>query len=97
MSWLQYLYYVFAFLYVIVAPSYVLGRLLYPRERLAVRMGIGMVITVTVVPLATFGLAMLLSTVMNEALLFSVASAVLVSTLALQTLRTRRRTSRIED
>jgi hypothetical protein len=97
MDWLQYGYYVFAFLYVMVLPAYVVGRLLYPRERVAVRMGLGMVLNMTVVPMLAFGVAMVFATNLTEPLLFGAASAVIVAALVVQAVRTRRRTGKLED
>ncbi len=97
MNWLVYLYYIFALAYVFLLPSYVVGKTLYPRERLAVRMGLGMVFSVTVVPALSFGLAMALSTHFSEVLLFTVASIVTLAGLAVQVARLKKKTRRLEE
>ena len=97
MNWLVYLYYIFAFIYIVFLPSYVVGKTLYPRERLAVRLGLGMVFTVAVVPALSFGLAMALSTHLSEVLLFTVASIVILAGLAVQVARLKKKTRRLEE
>lgn len=97
MNWLIYLYYIFALSYIFLLPSYVVGKSLYPRERLAVRLGLGMVFTVAVVPALSFGLAMALSTHLSEVLLFTVASIVTLVGLAVQVARLKKKTRRLEE
>jgi len=97
MTILKWAYFLFAFFYVLWAPGYVLGKMFYPRERLAVRMVVGLVLTVTVVPLACFGLAMAFRTNVSELLIFSVASAILLAGMFVQLGRLRKKTGALEE
>lgn len=97
MDILKCLYYVFAFLYVILIPSFVVGKTLYPGERLAIRTGLGMTIYIALLAIASFTAAMVLNTYVSQVLLFSIASVVTVGGLALRLARLRRRPQVLED
>lgn len=97
MNYPLYAYYLFAAFYVIFLPSYSIGRTLYPRERLALRLGLGLVFTFTVMPVLCFGLAMALSTNINEVLIFTVASVITLVGLVVQYARAGKKTRQLEE
>jgi len=90
-------YSLFAFVYVVLLPSYALGRLVFPRERLAVRFSLGMVMTLTVTSLLTFGLAMILRTNISQPLLFGVATVIMITGGLVPLLRHRRHSRELEE
>jgi len=97
MTLLVYAYYLFAAAYVILLPSYIIGKVLYPTQRLALRLGIGLVVMVTIVPTGSFAIAMLLNTYVSEVLLFSVASVITVAGLSVQVSRLKRKSRELEE
>lgn len=97
MTVLKWVWYLFAFFYVFWAPGYVLGKLLFPREALTVRVMGGLVLSCIVLPVFCFGLAMALGTNISEVMLFSVASAVLVVGMVVQLVRLRSRPGALEE
>lgn len=97
MNHLIYAYYAFAAFYAVLLPSYIMGKTLYPGERLAVRLGLGLVLSITVVPTLCFAVAMLFGTSMSEVVLFSVASAIMVAGLSVQTFRLKQKSRKLEE
>ena len=97
MNYALYAYYLFAAFYVIFLPAYSIGRTMYPRERLALRLGVGLVFTLTVMPVLCFGLAMAFSTNINEVLIFTVASIITLGGLMVQYARAGKKTRQLED
>jgi len=97
MDILRCLYYLFAFFYVILMPSYVVGKALYPAERLPIRTGLGMAVYVALLAVASFAGAMLLNTYVSPVLLFSIASVVTVGGLTLRLARLKKRTQVLEE
>jgi hypothetical protein len=97
MDILRCLYYVFAFLYVIVMPSFIVGKTLYPAERLAIRTGLGMAIYIALLAIASFAAAMLLHTHVSQVLLFSIASVVTVGGMTIRLARLRRKPQVLEE
>ncbi len=97
MNVLLYGYYVFALAYVFLLPAWLVGKVLYPTHRQAVRMSVGMAFSVTVLPILAFGISMLLSTHMSETLMLVVASACNVGCAAVLAARFKKRTRALEE
>jgi len=97
MSALLFAYYLFALFYVLWLPAYLLGKVLYPEQRRAVRMGLGFAIVLALLPTACFGLAMVFQTVVTELMLFVVASLVSVAGVAVLLSRMKRAAGALEE
>jgi len=97
MNLLLYAWYLFALAYAFLLPAWLLGKVLYPQHRQAVRMSVGLALVVTVMPVLAFGLAMLLSTHLSETLLLAMSSACNVGCAAVLAARFRKRTRALED
>ncbi|MBM4353014.1 MAG: hypothetical protein FJ109_04345 [Deltaproteobacteria bacterium] len=97
MNLLLYAWYLFALFYAFLLPAWLLGKVLYPQHRQAVRMSVGLALVVTVLPVMTFGLSMLLSTHLSETLLLVVASLCNVGCAAVLAARFRKRTRALEE
>jgi hypothetical protein len=97
MNVLLYAWYLFVLAYVFLLPAWLLGKVLFPHHRQAVRMSVGMALVVTVMPILAFGLAMLLSTNLSETLLLVASSACNVGCAAVLAARFKKRTRALEE
>jgi FtsH-binding integral membrane protein len=91
------LFYVFAFLYGIWLPAFLLGKVLYPAQKKSVQTAIGLAMTLTVGPMLCFGLALLFRTNMSAWLMFSVSTAMIVTGIALRVIRMRKQSRELEE
>jgi undecaprenyl pyrophosphate phosphatase UppP len=85
------------FVYVIIAPAMVLGKVLYPKQRRPVRFAVGLAINISVMPTAAFGLAMATGGHVSTYLLLALATVMVVGGLALQVVRLKRRPQVLEE
>lgn len=85
------------FVYVIIAPAMVLGKVLFPSQPRAPRFALGMVVHLAVTPVAAFTLAMLSGGNVSTYLLVALATLLVVGGLALQVVRMKRQHQVLEE
>lgn len=85
------------FVYVIVAPAMVLGKVLYPNQTRAPRFAIGLAVHIAVTPVAAFTLAMLSGGNVSTYLLVALATLLVVGGLAFQVVRLKRKPQVLEE
>ena len=74
MSYLLYLF--FILIYIFFFPGYTLALLFCKKLRAQERLALGMGLSIIVIPLVSFGIAMLLGTFVKETLVFGIASII---------------------
>jgi hypothetical protein len=88
---------ILAFVYIIIAPAMMMGKVLYPNQRRALRFAIGLAVHLAVTPLAAFSLAMIMETVVSTRMLLVLATVIILGGLLLQLTHLRRRTQVLEE
>ena len=90
--YIQGLYLLFALVYTAYLPTYFISLLLFRNIVGQVpRLGLSLLVVIAVVPLLAFSLALIAGTVINEAIIFGVASAINLTGLLYKLSRYKRR------
>ena len=90
------LYDLFALIYVIWIPAQMVGRTLYPDEAYPVRTGWGLLLVVTLLPVACLLLSVGLETAISAVMIYTLATVVTLLGAAIQVKRFHQRTQRLD-
>jgi hypothetical protein len=83
-------------LWVVVVLAHTLARVLYPREKSALSLGLGLTVVLGVLPLLSFGAGLLLHLPHNVWVLFGVATVIILTCGGIHLVKVRSRSKALE-